>query len=222
MGDNILKKYSLGWYIYSTIVLVIALAACIYQNNSLIVVITTISGIIYVLLNAKVNKYGFVFGIINILLYGIILLNQKIYGGAIYNIVYGFPMLVYGYIIYSRDEKKKQIGIKTIDSKVRTWAIVILTIVIAITAYVLSLLNSNLVIIDSITIILGASGIYLASNKYKEQWIVWIIANTMNTIMWTILTIKNIENLPILVMWLVCLVNSIYGFFHWNKLNKEK
>lgn len=215
-----MRKYSIGWYIYSAIVLVVTLGVCIYQRNSLILVITTISGIIYVLLTAKVNKYGLLFGIVNVFLYGIILLNEKIYGGTIYNLAYGLPMMIYGYIKYAKDDKNSDLGIKTIPSKTRVWAIMILIMIIAISSYILSSFNSNLAVIDSITTILGFVGVYLLSNKYREQWIVWIISNLMNAIMWTILTIENIEKLPMLIMWIVYLINSIYGLIYWNKLNK--
>ncbi len=216
------KKYSLGLIIYSIIVLAVALGVCIYQKNNILLTTATITGITYVILTAKVNKYGFLFGIVNILLYGSILFNEKIYAGAIYNVVYAFPMLIYGYVKYVKDEQRKKLDIKSIDFKNKFWQIFILVIVIIMSSYILSLFESKLGIIDSITTILGIVGIYLLSNRYKEQWIVWIIVNLMNTVMWIILTIENIEKLPILIMWAVYLVNSVYGMFYWRKLNSKK
>lgn len=216
------KKYSLGWIIYSIMVFVITLGVCVYQKNSLLLVITTLTGIVYVLLNAKSNKYGFVFGMINLLLYGIILLNEKIYASAIYNLFYAFPMVIYGYVKYIKDEKQNNLGMKVLKKKTRIYITLILIFTIAITAYILNLIGGNLIIVDSIITILGIVAVYLLSNRYKEQWIVWIITNLTGTIMWIILTIQNTQKLPILIMWIVYLINSVYGLIHWEKIYKEK
>lgn len=221
-GDRLMKKYGLSWIIYSAAVLIITLGICIYQKNSIILIATAISGIIYVLLAAKANKYAFAFGAINVLIYGIILINEKIYGGAIYNLIYALPMMMYGYIKYIRDENKEALDINSMKPQKRVWLGVALALIIIAVCYALYLLKSNLGIMDSITTVLGFAGIYLLSNRYKEQWIVWIIVNATNAIMWTTLTIQNTDKLPMLIMWTVYLINSVYGMIYWNKLAKQK
>ena len=83
-------------------------------------------------------------------------------------------------------------------------------------------MGGNQVILDSITSVLGYIGIYLMSNKYIEQWSVWIIANLSNVILWIMLTIENMTNLPVFLMWMIYFINSVYGYLLWRKYNKRK
>ena len=55
------------------------------------------------------------------------------------------------------------------------------------------------------------------SNKYIEQWSVWMVANLVNTILWAVLTFKDISNLPVFLMWTIYFINSVYGYLLWKR-----
>lgn len=148
---------------------------------------------------------------------GYILLKQQMYAGAVYNLLYSLPMLIWGYIKWKKVEHKENAGVKIISTKTRIRLSLIISLVIAIYALILKQFGGSNYILDSITSVIGYVGIYLMSNKYIEQWAVWIICNSVNTILWIGLTIQNIDNIPMLLMWLVYLVNSVYGYITWRK-----
>ena len=84
-------------------------------------------------------------------------------------------------------------------------------------------INYSFALVDGITVILGMLGLYLVSQKKIEQWYAFIISNIVTLIYWSIKCIQSINNLPMLLMWLVYLVNNSYGLYTWTKkLNNKK
>lgn len=164
----------------------------------------------------------FYFGIINVTIYGYILFTEKIYGGALYNVVYCLPMLIWGYIKWKKVKTEQNSGVKKFSLGNRIFLGTIFSIIIMIYALILNKIGSSNSILDSITTVLGFLAIYLMSNKYIEQWFVWIVVNLAGTILWIILTMQNFGNMPMALMWGVYLVNSIYGYITWNnRYNKR-
>lgn len=213
---------TVGWLIYFVISILIVLIGGIYQKSSLLSIIASTFGIAYVLLIAKEKRIAFLLGAVNVFTYGIVLWKQKIYSGVIYNMIYSLPMLIYGFFVWGKASKKENNGIRVISKRNRILLIGISTVIIIINAIILKKMGGNQVILDSITSVLGYIGIYLMSNKYIEQWSVWIIANLSNVILWIMLTIENMTNLPVFLMWMIYFINSVYGYLLWRKYNKRK
>ena len=203
--------------IYFITVIIITTILCILQNSSVLLSITSITGVIYSLLVTKNTKYAFIFGIINVANYGYILFTENIYGGLIYNVLYSLPMLIWGYINWCKKSKLKNSGIKKMNKKTKIISFILVLIVICACSYTLNMLSSNNYILDSISTILGYVGIYLMTNKYIEQWNVWVICNLVNLILWISLTINDLSNIPVVIMWFIYFINSLYGYITWNK-----
>lgn len=208
------------WYIYFIISCLIVLIASISQHATLLMLISTLCGVIYSLLVAKNVKYSLLFGIVNVSTYGYILFTENIYGGFFINIFYSLPMLVYGYYNWNKASKKDDYGIKKLSTKTRERGSIAIVITILIYSIVLKLLGGSNILLDSISSILGYVGIYLLTNRYVEQWNIWIISNLANVVLWIALTIEDISNLSFMIMWIVYFVNSFYGYINWN--NKVK
>ncbi len=218
-----MKKWTL-WNYYLITALIVISIVCIINESSLLFSVSSITGIIYTLFVVKNIKWGLIFGIINVSTYGYICIKASLYGGIIYNLGYCLPMLIWGTINWFRLDKKDHSGIKFIKRNHRLNIIILSIISIIIYGSILYFLEGKNIVLDSIASVLGYLGIYLLTNKYYEQWPVFIIVNSTNLILWITLTIKNINSLPLAVMWLVYLINSIYGQISWKKnyLNKIK
>ncbi|MDO4282542.1 MAG: nicotinamide riboside transporter PnuC [Clostridia bacterium] len=208
------QDISVSWKIYFVVCIIIISICSIVQKNNLFMLISSVCGVIYVLLNAKGIKYSFLFGIINAFTYGIILILQKMYGSACYNLLYVLPMLIYGYFKVSQE---KEFSIHRLDNHIRIYMLgVFITLVIGISV-ILKIFGGSLVVLDSISSIGGFLAIFLLSNRYIEQWPVFILVNLAGVVTWAIFTAQNILNLPMLLTWSIYTVNSIYGQITWSK-----
>ena len=49
--------------------------------------------------------------------------------------------------------------------------------------------------------------------RYREQWLLWIVLNIISIALWA-------ENTAMYVMYSAYLLNSLYGYYNWSKLQK--
>lgn len=205
------------WKIYFVIACLIVVAGSVYQSSTLILTVASLCGVIYSLLVAKNIKWSLIFGIINVGTYGFILLGENIYGGFIYNVLYSLPMLIYGFFYWSKSNQEKESGIKKLNFNTKLMGSICIVITIIIYACVLNSFGGENILLDSSTSVLGYVGIYLLTNKYVEQWNIWILSNIINVILWVSLSIEDVSNTPLALMWIIYFINSFYGYISWNK-----
>ena len=205
------------WNLYFIFVVVVTIILCLVQKSSFLLSVASISGVIYSLLVTKNTKFAFIFGIINIANYGYILFTENIFGGFIYNVLYSLPMLVWGYINWGKKSKLKDSGIKKMCTITKVILSLLVFVIICILSYILYKFGSDNYVLDSVSTVLGYVAIYLMTNKYIEQWDIWVICNLANLFLWVSLTINDLSNIPVLTMWFIYFINSLYGYITWNK-----
>jgi len=212
------SKFEIIWFIFVTALITLTVTI---KSNGVVSNLASIFGVIGTFLIAKQTRLAYIFTTINALLYGWVVYKNGMYGSAIYNFLYNFPMQIYGIIYWTKSANKGDLGIKTVALKTKIISTVILTIIICITMIILDKLGGSYVLWDSIIMVLSYVAVFLMTNKYMEQWLVWIIVNVSGTIMWGMQTIQDLNNLGLLVMWAIFLCNSIYGFINWRKLQNS-
>ena len=215
-----MKKISKVWMVTSVLLIIIL---SIVTKSQVLQIIAAVFGVIYVFNTVFENRYGQLFGVVNSLLYGIIMYSNGLYGTSLYNFIYCIPMQIYTFFTWGKDKqgnKKLKISRYKKSQRIVIW-LGILTIT-AIYVAVSSKFNVRFAIVDGFSIILGISGLYMTSKKKVEQWHVFIVSNIAMLALWGIKCVESINNMSMLVMWLVYLVNNIYGLHEWNKKVKKK
>lgn len=81
--------------------------------------------------------------------------------------------------------------------------------------YILALLGGNQTWLDSTTLMISIIANALMVLRYKEQWALWIVVDIITVTMW-VLAGDKIQ----VSMWTVYLMNAVYGFFKWSRMNK--
>lgn len=167
-------------------------------------------------------------GVFGAILYGIVSYNWGLYGEAGLNILYFAPLHLFAAFawLYKREtiNNTEQSSMVVVNSlSLRQWGLflaLLISLIIGINI-VLSWLNGNLTIIDSITTSLSIVAMYLLVNRYREQWIFWIAVNIASIVMWLLVFFQNPvinqEAIGLMLMWSVFLINSIYGCYQWYK-----
>ena len=214
-------KLSKIWMVLS-IVLIIVLS--LVTESSAIQIVAAVCGVIYVFSTALEIRAGQLVGVINAALYGLIMFNTGVYGTAIYNLVYCIPMQIYTFFTWGKNkEGKDRTSISRYTSNQRRIIILFTSLAICIYYIIATKLNVQFAIVDGISIILGIVGLYLTSKKKIEQWSCFLVSNVAMFALWTVKCVESISNLPMLLMWVIYLVNNSYGLYTWNKkLNKLK
>lgn len=216
---NDFKGWKKGEYLWLVISLITTVSASIYLKAGAVSIIAMIINIICVVLLAKGKVSNFIFSIIGSLLYGYITYSNAIYGDAIMRVVYNIPMGIFGYLTWKKNKVKTDddVEFRLLTTKQRFLGGIGTIIAVGVLASILHLIHGNNVILDATTTILGIIALFLMSKRYTENWYLWILVNAISVILW--LRVGNIspETVATLLMWVVFLLNSIFGTINWRK-----
>lgn len=212
--------FELVWLILSSAVMVVL---SFIWKDSAIALISGVTGIIGVVLCAKGKISTYLFATINVALYAYISYQNRLFGEVMLNAAYFLPMNVVGFFLW-RNKKDDDGDVLTKKLSSKGLGILFTSLIVGILLYwkVLNMLNGNLQLIDSITTVSSVIALILQVLRYKEQWLIWIIVNIVSVGMWALLLNTPDGSITMIVMWAAYLVNSIYGYVNWTKLNKQQ
>jgi len=112
---------------------------------------------------------------------------------------------------------------KTVEMRQLGWserfAVVVICIACTVVLGLLLRLNplQNTPFIDATTNVLSVVATLLMMWRYKEQWLLYILINIVTIVMWYLRFRAGGEAGDLMiVMWLLFLLNSIFGYWRWH------
>ncbi|MBD1372828.1 nicotinamide mononucleotide transporter [Hazenella sp. IB182357] len=197
-------------------------------DDSILGFISALSGMLCVVLVAKGKITNYYFGIVQTSTYAYIAYTYALYGEAMLNAFFYFPIQFIGIYLWRKNQTSSSIKGEDIRIKRMTrkgWVRLTLLVLVSIFLYALFLTNigGKSVYIDSTTNVLSIVAQILMIRRFAEQWIFWIMVNIFSIILWlTSLWTTGGNEISMLVMWTAFLVNSIYGYINWTKLYRQQ
>jgi len=223
------KKFLSDWNLFEKIWLLTFTFVNIYLfivwQDSWIGLIASLTGMLCVVLTAKARISSFYFGLINILAYSYVAYQSRYFGDVMLNMLYFLPMTFVGIYFWKRNLKNNKKGEVIVKSL--SWAkrfIWFGSSIVILTAYglILTLIKGTLPFVDSATTVFSIIAIIMLNKRLTEQWIFWIIVDVLSIIMWAYIFITSGGDVSMLVMWSAFLVNAMYGYYNWRKLEKKQ
>ena len=225
-----LKDWTLfekAWLLISTGVI---LALSFMWDDTLLGTISSISGIICVVLAAKGKISTYVVGVIQCTTYGYIAYGYGLYGESMLNLLFYLPIQFIGFYLWFKNKKSsdeavngEEIFAKRLNKK--QWLYTGVGIVVAFIGYsfFLTQIGATLAGLDGLAVVLSVVAQFLMIMRYAEQWLLWIVVNVITIVLWAVVLVQQGGNdWTLFVMWNAFLVNSIYGYINWLKISKVK
>lgn len=189
--------------------------------------ISSMTGMLCVILIAKGKISNFFFGMVQTSTYAYISYSYGLYGEAMLNGLFYFPMQFIGLYMWNKNKalqkvKDEDIVIKRLTKK--GWGVLVVSVVMGAFIYMelLFYINAQQVRIDSFAVVMSVAAQILMTLRFAEQWIMWVLVNMLSIVLWIVtLTQSDGNDYTMLVMWTAFLVNSIYGWYNWEKLAKQ-
>ena len=195
----------------------------------------SLMGVLCTVLAANGRILTFLFGIIDVSIYGVMCLIGTRYGNAALHLLYFLPMQFVGYFQWRKRgaEEEKKVQARRLSGK--QWLLyggIFLAGLVA-AYFILSALDKTeaagvvkwLVLMDAFSMMCNIIGQYLLSTAYMDQWIFWIGVNVSTILMW-VLTLRQDPDsafAPIyIVKYAFYLLNSLNGLRIWLKLSRPE
>ena len=225
---NLFKEWTWFEHIWLLLFSIVNVFLYLKWDSGLIGLISAMSGMLCVVLVAKGKISNFVFGIVNTATYAYISYGYGLYGESMLNALFYLPTQFIGLWMWQRHRSVNKVRDEDIEIKrlsVKGWAIVIASVVVGAYAYmhVLMALDAQQVRIDSVAVVMSVVAQILLTLRYAEQWVLWILVNLLSIVLWVVtLSQSGGSDYTMPVMWTAFLINSIYGWINWLKLQQGK
>lgn len=181
------------------------------SNFSLLELIAVLTALAYIALASIGNKWCFLFGFISSAIYVYLATVLKYYFDSFINFYY-LVMSVYGWLVWSKKGKGKDLAINSMPIKnLIRWLLLALAISLLL-GFVASYTDAALPYWDAITTVYAILATYLVVKKVLENWLIWIGVDFIAMIMYF-----EKELLLTAALFLIYTVIAFHGYFKWKK-----
>ncbi|MBQ9757491.1 MAG: nicotinamide mononucleotide transporter [Clostridia bacterium] len=214
------KKTELLWLVF-VCAAITALSA--YWGDSLVGIISAVTGVLYVMLTGKGKLSAYIFGTVNCVLYSMISYKAQLFGETILNVFYYIPMMFVGFFLWKKNmnEETKEVKKERVSFKGRVILASAILLGTAAFGKGLDMMGDALPYVDSFTTVSSVVAMIVAVRRYAEQWWIWLFVNLFSIYMWWQNFSAGQENFATLLMWVVYLVNGIFILIKWERELKK-
>ena len=195
----------------------------------------SLMGVMCTVLSANGRILTFLFGLIDVTIYGAMCLAGARYGNAALHLLYFLPMQFVGFFQWKKRgaEAHKEVKARRLSGK--QWLLYggLFLAGLVIAYYVLLAMDKTeaagvvkwLVLMDAFSMMCNLIGQYLLSTAYMDQWFFWIGVNISTIIMW-VLTLRQDPGSAYATIYIVkysfYLLNSFNGLRIWLNLSRQQ
>ena len=195
----------------------------------------SLMGVLSTVCAANGRILTFLFGLIDVTIYGVMCLIGTRYGNAALHLLYFLPMQFIGYFQWKKRgaHAEEKVRARRLDGK--QWLLYGSIFLVGLIAayFILAALDKTeaagvvkwLVMMDAFSMMCNILGQYLLSTAYMEQWIFWIGVNVSTILMW-VLTLHAEPDSAFATIYVVkysfYLLNSLNGLRIWLNLSRQE
>ncbi len=189
----------------------------IYNPDSILGMVSGIAGIICNVFVSKGKISNYFFGLIFAYTYFYISLGANFLGEMNTTLYVYIPAQFIGYFLWKANMQKEQNSDAVIAKAltVKGWIGLLAFLIIGTLLFVeiLNYYGGSSTGLDGLSTIIVVAAQVLMVLRYREQWLLWIVLNIISIALWA-------ENTAMYVMYSAYLLNSLYGYYNWSKLQK--
>ena len=194
----------------------------------------SLMGVLSTVLSANGRILTFLFGLIDVTIYGAMCLAGARYGNAALHLLYFLPMQFVGFFQWKKRGAKADKEVKARRLSGKQWLLYggLFLAGLVIAYFVLLAMEKTeaagvvkwLVLMDAFSMMCNLIGQYLLSTAYMDQWFFWIGVNVSTIIMW-VLTLRQDPGSAYATIYIVkysfYLLNSFNGLRIWLNLSRQ-
>ena len=216
------KTDLLIWFLSISIIL---LSFILFDRENILTLCASLIGATSLIFNAKGNPFGQFLMIVFSCIYGYISFQFAYYGEMITYVGMTAPMSLFSLITwlkhpYNGNKNEVQIHILTKDE------IVIMFIYsIFITIFFMNILiyfHTTNIILSTISITTSFLAVYLTYKRSSYFALAYACNDIILILLWIYASISDISYISVVLCFIIFLINDIYGFINWKKIEKKQ
>lgn len=211
------------WILWIGSVSLIIVSFALFDRANYLTLVASLIGATSLIYSAKGNPFGQALMIIFGALYGIISFNFDYYGEMITYLGMTVPMAIIALVEWVRNPYKgnrAQVTVNRLSKKEIIFMLVLSVVVTVIFYFILKALGTANIIPSTISITTSFIAAYLTFRRSPYFALVYAMNDVVLIVLWTMATISDISYLSVIICFVMFLINDLYGFINWKRMQK--
>ena len=216
------KIYKLPMFWMALCLLVVIITCGIIFKTHPIKVVPLCISCFVMFLQAIVNRYAFLLGGLNSIIYGFTGIAMKMYSSAANAFLVSFPLQVITFINWHKNTKDGETETKKLNTKARLGLLGGMIVFWGILFLIFSFLDSPYIILDNTITVLGFVSTALCMFRFSEYAILQLVGSCVSFVTYIIMTVDDISNIVWIIFTAYSLVCTVVAFITMNKRSVVK
>ena len=211
--------------LWSVSTIAIVLSFVLFDRGNYMTLIASIIGVTSLIFNAKGNPFGQLLMVIFSILYGIIAFRFHYYGEMITYLGMTAPMAVFALISWLRNPykgNKAEVAVNRLRRGEVGLMLLLTATVTVLFYYILHDFNTANIGPSTLSVTTSFIAVYLTFRRSPYFALAYAANDVVLIVLWTLAAIENISYICVIICFVVFLVNDLYGFNSWRKMEKRQ
>ncbi len=218
-----------GMKIQEYIILGVSLTAIIVsfiliKEKDYLTFITAINGMFMAIFVARAHIFAQIFGIINVILYGITSYITHYYGELIISVALYFPLTIIATVSWIKHLYKQtpEVEIEKINYKDIIYMILITTVVTVGIFFLLRALNTPNLIVSVLSVSISTAAAYLSIRRSPFYALAYSFNDIVIIVLWGLATKESMQYLPLTISFIGFFLCDSYGLINWLQIRRRQ
>ncbi len=206
-------------------VALIIISFFVFDRENYLTLVASLIGVTSLIFNAKGNPFGQFLMVIFSILYGIISFTFSYYGEMITYLGMTAPMAVFALISWLKNPyngNRAEVKVNRLKIKEIIFMTILTLIVTFIFYYILAAFHTSNLVPSTISVTTSFIAVYLTFRRSAFYAAAYAANDIVLIILWVLATFSDISYLSVVICFIVFLLNDIYGFINWSKMQKRQ
>lgn len=197
----------------------------IFDRENYMTLVASLIGVTSIIINAKGNPLGQCLIIVFSLIYGMISYSCAYYGEMITYLGMTMPMAVFALISWLRNPyngNRAEVKVNQIGKNETVLMWLGTGVVTVIFYYVLVYFHTANIIPSTISVTTSFVAVYLTFRRSPFFSLAYAANDVVLIVLWVLACGEDIRYVSVVVCFVAFLVNDMYGFYSWNKMEKRQ
>lgn len=211
--------------LWTASVLLITVFFVIFDRENYLTVTASIIGVSSLIFNAKGNPIGQLLMVVFSLMYGIISYSFLYYGEMITYLGMTMPMAVFALVSWLKNPyngNKAEVAVNRIGKGEVVFMWILTGIITVVFYYILDYFNTANIIPSTISVSTSFLAVYLTFRRNPYFAIAYSANDIVLIVLWVFASMSDIRYISVVVCFIAFLVNDIYGFVNWKRIEKRQ
>ena len=211
--------------IWGASVFMVLLSFVIFDRRNYATLLASLIGVTSLLYNAKGNPIGQAMTAIFSLFYGAISFSFHYYGEMITYLGMTMPMALLALVSWLRNPykgNKAEVTVNRVRGKERVFMVLLTLLVTILFYFILKFFHTANLLPSTLSVATSFLAVYLTFRRDPYFALAYASNDVVLIVMWALASIEDPSYVAVLACFAAFLLNDIYGFINWRKMEKRQ